>query len=466
MIRFLPIKTPTIISILLLTIFSPPICFAENDTSFLKIPYSSDDIVIDGDLGDWDTYLFYAFEDTSVFLHSPGEFPIEATYAHGIEQVVQLPKSRNVVEVFLCWNLDYLFFAFNIKDGHLQAEIGIGKDNPMIYLNDEIEIFIDTKFDSKAKMDINDYQFMIDILNNTTVFRGDRRLMDSIKISVPKDFGQNIIFSSFVKVLGTLNDYSDIDSGFIVEAKIPFVAVGMIPKSGNRLRLDICVSDQDYLLDSYEKLDGKIQITWPFNWSGYNDFGYPGSWKDMALTGGPDWFDTVSQNLKKIWLEVFIIVLFVSFIILVVLFIRIRRLKKIPAHQSVEPVKVLFVKSEHSVNAEELGPNRRLLQKATEYITDNHTENINSENVAANIGISLRKFQRVTKGEIKCTPTHFIYIVKLNLAAKYIIEEKLNISEITYEFGFSSPSYFSKLFKAHFGMSPNDYKKNAKKVVK
>lgn len=463
---FLSAKNTSAIHIVLLILFFQPICFSINDTSFLEIPYSSDEIVIDGDLSDWGTCLKYTFHDTSTCLHSPGSYPLDETYATGIEKAVQFPKSRNVVEALLCWNLDYLFIAFDINDGHLQAEVGTGKDNPMIYLNDEIEVFIDIKFDSKAKMDINDYQFMIDILNNTTVFRGDRRLMDSIKISIPKDFGQNIIFLSEVNVFGTLNDLSDIDSGFVVELKVPFTAIGMIPVSGARLRLDLCVSDQDYFLDSYEKLDGKIQITWPYNWSGYNDFGYPLSWKDVRLAGEPDWFDTVSQHMKKIWFKVFIVALFVSIVVLVVLFVRINRLKKFPARQSVESVKVLFVKSEHAIDTGEMDPNMQLLQKATEYITDNHFENMNSETVAANIGISLRKFQGITKEGINCTPTHFIYIVKLNLAAEYILENKLNISEITYEFGFSSPSYFSKLFKAHFGTSPVDYKKNAAKDVK
>jgi len=65
--------------------------------------------------------------------------------------------------------------------------------------------------------------------------------------------------------------------------------------------------------------------------------------------------------------------------------------------------------------------------------------------------------QRITKEEIDTTPTNFIYLVKLNLAAEYLKNHLGNVSETAYEFGFSDPGYFSKLFKKHFGISPLDY---------
>lgn len=37
---------------------------------------------------------------------------------------------------------------------------------------------------------------------------------------------------------------------------------------------------------------------------------------------------------------------------------------------------------------------------------------------------------------------------------------ELNISDITYTLGFSSPKYFSKCFKEQFGISPSSYRKS------
>jgi AraC-like DNA-binding protein len=38
-------------------------------------------------------------------------------------------------------------------------------------------------------------------------------------------------------------------------------------------------------------------------------------------------------------------------------------------------------------------------------------------------------------------------------------ETELNISDITYRLGFSTPRYFSKCFKELFGLSPLHYRK-------
>jgi histidinol phosphatase-like enzyme len=77
--------------------------------------------------------------------------------------------------------------------------------------------------------------------------------------------------------------------------------------------------------------------------------------------------------------------------------------------------------------------------------------------LAKNLGLSLRTFQRITREELHVTPTNYIYIVKLNLAADFLKAKAGNVTEAAYRFGFSDPSYFSRQFKKHFGVSPTEY---------
>ncbi|MBN2817445.1 MAG: helix-turn-helix domain-containing protein, partial [Bacteroidales bacterium] len=42
-------------------------------------------------------------------------------------------------------------------------------------------------------------------------------------------------------------------------------------------------------------------------------------------------------------------------------------------------------------------------------------------------------------------------------AAEFLLEGKMNISEIADITGFSTPSHFSVSFKKHFGVSPKNY---------
>jgi AraC-like DNA-binding protein len=134
-----------------------------------------------------------------------------------------------------------------------------------------------------------------------------------------------------------------------------------------------------------------------------------------------------------------------------------RKIRKMPAKQEMPASKVIFVEKQTASAPSGMTANQELLRKASEYINAKARDNINSELLARELGVSIRKLQRITSEEISATPTNFIYMVKLNLAAEYLKNKKGNVSETAYEFGFSDPGYFSKLFKKHFGLSPVEY---------
>ena len=50
-------------------------------------------------------------------------------------------------------------------------------------------------------------------------------------------------------------------------------------------------------------------------------------------------------------------------------------------------------------------------------------------------------------------------IARLKKAASLLASSEKTISEITYEVGFTSPSYFTKCYKEYFGESPTDFLK-------
>ncbi len=55
------------------------------------------------------------------------------------------------------------------------------------------------------------------------------------------------------------------------------------------------------------------------------------------------------------------------------------------------------------------------------------------------------------------SPNTFIKEFRLNKALKLLTKHTVNISEIAYETGFGSPSYFSKCFQKRYGFIPSDY---------
>ncbi len=432
--------------------------FSQSEEEILFIPYSNQKIEIDGKLNDWTEYFETTFSDTLSRITATPLYDLNEVYPEDFDFTnVLRPKSRNKVRFRAFWNKQNLYCAVTVWDKHFFAQIKSRIDKPLLHLNDGIELYIDTGNEGKEKIDINDYQFVIDIRNETIVFKGDLREALADTFAVPKDFGQNVLFYSAVRKYGTLNDNIP-DSVYTVEIAVPFTAIGVMPESNMKMLLDVCVNDVDYSVGESIRYADLSTGAWPFNWNGYSDFGYPVFWKYIQLTGEPDWYERLTEKYKSEWLWIYITTLLITLILVSYLFIRSHKLHKLPLASAIDRNKI-EIKQEEKY----LSYNKKILQTAAKFIINNKTETIRSENLADHLGISLRNLQRITRQELKMTPTNYIAVIKLQLAADYLADKAGNISDAAYEFGFSDPSYFSKQFKKHFELSPSEYVKKHSK---
>lgn len=87
-------------------------------------------------------------------------------------------------------------------------------------------------------------------------------------------------------------------------------------------------------------------------------------------------------------------------------------------------------------------------------------ENFSVDEISKAIGISRVQLYRKTKALLDCSVTDYIINRRLKKAKFLLINERYSISEITYMVGFSSPNYFSTVFKSKYGVSPTEFKKN------
>jgi AraC-like DNA-binding protein len=431
-----------------------------HNRNVFPIPYIKKSINIDGELNDWKNYSTIIFSDTLQELRPvPGKelmvfFDDSFDYSKTWH-----PLSKNSTEVWICWDLTNLYVAFQVDDQHLFAEVEPSGKTPEIHRNDGIELYLDSKADSDTKMDINDYQFIVDIAGNSIVFRGDRELMErDTTLATPKTAGQNIYYEYAVK----MNGFGKPDShhpAYVVELAIPFAAIGLKPETGLRLKADFANNDIDFSLDGAGTYEEAALRYWAYNVSGYSDLGYPETWITLQLAGVPGWIEQLSASSLHRFYSLYVSLLVLSILVIAFLAYRMKRLKKLPVRSELPSNSVLFL-DRSAMKHTALSENQALLQKATDYIQANSHEIINSEQLARHLGVSLRKLQRITREEINSTPTGFIYLVKLNLAAGYIKEGRGNIAETAYHFGFSSPSYFTRMFKEHFGLTPMEMKKS------
>lgn len=100
---------------------------------------------------------------------------------------------------------------------------------------------------------------------------------------------------------------------------------------------------------------------------------------------------------------------------------------------------------------------KEFIEKVLGYINESIGDpNLNVESLASQLNLSRSQFYRKIKALTNQTANEFIRNIRL-LRAKQIIETgNNNISEVCYKVGFSSPSYFTKCFKSHFGVLPKE----------
>jgi len=85
---------------------------------------------------------------------------------------------------------------------------------------------------------------------------------------------------------------------------------------------------------------------------------------------------------------------------------------------------------------------------------DNNTFTVDL--LSKEMGVSERQLQRKLKEATGKSPTQLITSIRLHKAKSALLFRNYTIAEIAFQFGFSSPSYFSKCFKKEFGISPNE----------
>ena len=88
--------------------------------------------------------------------------------------------------------------------------------------------------------------------------------------------------------------------------------------------------------------------------------------------------------------------------------------------------------------------------------------NLSVEELGEQIGLSRVQLYRKTKALCGYAPNELLRIARLKRASLLLASTEKTVSEITYEVGFSSPSYFTKCYKEYFGESPTDFLKRKK----
>ena len=78
------------------------------------------------------------------------------------------------------------------------------------------------------------------------------------------------------------------------------------------------------------------------------------------------------------------------------------------------------------------------------------------ETISSALGLSRVQMYRKVKQLTGQSPVEIIRVTRLKKAERLLKTTQMTVSEISYDVGFSSPSYFSKCFKDYFGVQPGE----------
>ncbi len=117
---------------------------------------------------------------------------------------------------------------------------------------------------------------------------------------------------------------------------------------------------------------------------------------------------------------------------------------------------------EHLINALERkrisgSEAQRIVFKAMAFIHMNYPESISRSDVAAHVGLSERHLTRCFHQEMGITPITYLNRYRVQQAKGMLDAGDKGITQIALDVGFSSHSYFSRVFREQVGVSPRSY---------
>ncbi|MGI6007396.1 MAG: AraC family transcriptional regulator [Ruminococcus sp.] len=110
-------------------------------------------------------------------------------------------------------------------------------------------------------------------------------------------------------------------------------------------------------------------------------------------------------------------------------------------------------------------PEESRIGQMVSFVENRCMEKIGIEDIAACIPVSQRECYRLFQKFLGITPVKFLNSCRLQKALELLMKTEKSVLEIAVETGFGSSSYFGKMFKEYYHMTPGEYRKNRNRAA-
>lgn len=102
---------------------------------------------------------------------------------------------------------------------------------------------------------------------------------------------------------------------------------------------------------------------------------------------------------------------------------------------------------------------REFIKRLTDYISENiHNSELSIGDICSKMGVTQLILNKKLKSLLNTTANALVRKIRIKHAAALLRTGRYNISDVTYDVGFSDLRYFRECFKKEFGISPQAYK--------
>ena len=99
----------------------------------------------------------------------------------------------------------------------------------------------------------------------------------------------------------------------------------------------------------------------------------------------------------------------------------------------------------------------KFISQAVEFVEKNLNNNYSVEQLSRDMCMDRTGLYKKLNAALDISPSIFIRSIRLRRALQLLEENRLNITDIAEEVGFSSASYMSKCFIEEYGCKPSEY---------
>lgn len=104
------------------------------------------------------------------------------------------------------------------------------------------------------------------------------------------------------------------------------------------------------------------------------------------------------------------------------------------------------------------GKKRNLIVSVKHFIEENYAKHITINDIARELYFNSTYLSFIFKQETGKTINDYITQIRIEKAKQLLRDPKIKVDDVCYRVGYQEPSYFSKLFKKHTGLSPRQYR--------